>query len=78
LPVIATNVGSNSEVIQNEVTGLVTSKDVESIVGAVQQFIAFPSLIKTLGEKGKEIASKQFTLENMNQAHLVLYRESGI
>jgi len=78
VPVIATNVGSTSEVIKDEVTGLITNKNVDSVVGAIKRFISFPSLIKTLGGKSKVRASKEFSLEKMIQTHVGLYREVGI
>ena len=78
LPVIATNVGSNSEVIQDEVTGLITSRSVDALVGAVNRFTSLPSLIRTQGDKGRERASKEFSLEKMIRSHADLYREVSI
>jgi len=78
VPVIATNVGSNSEVVKDEVTGLITNKNANSLVGAIKRFTSFPALIKTLGDKSKERASKEFSLEKMIQTHASLYRETGI
>ena len=78
LPVIATNVGSNSEVIQDEVTGLIASKDVDALVGAVNRFTSLPALMRTQGDKGRERASKEFSLEKMIRSHADLYREVGI
>ena len=78
LPVIATNVGSNSEVIQDEVTGLTASRSVDALVGAVNRFTSLPSLIRTQGDKGRERASKEFSLEKMTRSHADLYREVSI
>ena len=78
LPVIATNVGSNSEVIQDEVTGLIASRSVDALVGAVNRFTSLPSLIRTQGGKGRERASKEFSLEKMIRSHADLYREVRI
>ena len=78
LPVIATNVGSNSEVIQDEVTGLITSRSVDALVGAVNRFTSLPSLIRTQGDKGRDRASKEFSLEKMIRSHADLYREVSI
>jgi len=75
LPVIATNVGSNKEVIQDEVTGLIVGKNVESLVSAVQGCVAIPSIIRKLGEKGKERAQEEFSHEKMIRAHVDLYRK---
>ena len=57
LPVIATDVGSNSEVIQDKVTGLISSKGVDALVGAVNRFTSLPALMRTQGDKGRERAS---------------------
>ena len=78
LPVIATDVGSNSEVIQDDVTGLIASKDVDALVGAVNRFTSLPALMRTQGDKGRERASKEFSLEKMIRSHADLYREVGI
>ena len=78
LPVIATNVGSNSEVIQDEVTGLIASRSVDALVGAVNRFTSLPSLIRTQGGKGRERASKEFSLEKMIRSHTDLYHEIEI
>ena len=78
LPVIATNVGSNSEVIQDEVTGLIASRSVDAIVGAVNRFTSLPSLIRTQGDKARERASKEFSLDKMIRSHADLYRHLNI
>jgi glycosyltransferase involved in cell wall biosynthesis len=73
VPVIASNVGSNSEVIQDEITGLMASKSVDSLVGALDRFISLPGLVKVLGDKGRERSSKEFNRQRMIQAHFDLY-----
>ena len=78
LPVIATDVGSNSEVIQDKVTGLISSKGVDALVGAVNRFTSLPALMRTQGDKGRERASKEFSLEKMIRSHADLYREVSI
>ena len=78
LPVIATDVGSNSEVIQDKVTGLISSKGVDALVGAVNRFTSLPALMRTQGDKGRERASKEFSLEKMIRSHADLYQEVSI
>jgi glycosyltransferase involved in cell wall biosynthesis len=78
VPVIATNVGSNGEVIQDGVTGLIAIQRADALVAAVSHFTEFPTLIETLGVKGKERASKEFSLEKMLQAHIKLYHQLDI
>lgn len=75
LPVIATNVGSNREVIQDEVTGLIAIRSVDALVSAVNRFTSFPALIRTQGDKGRYRATKEFSLDKMVRSHADLYRE---
>jgi glycosyltransferase involved in cell wall biosynthesis len=78
LPVIATNVGSNSEIIEDRVTGFIENKDAEALIKAVNRFILFPGLAKTLGAEGKKRVSEKFSPEKMIRVHMDLYREFGI
>jgi glycosyltransferase involved in cell wall biosynthesis len=78
VPVIATNVGSNSEVIEDQVTGLITSKSVDALVSAIKRFISLPDLIENMGDKGTKRAGNEFSLEKMIQSHEDLYREVSI
>ena len=78
VPVIATNVGSNSEVIKNEVTGLVTAKNIETLVEAVNRFRLLPHQVSTMGTTAKEWANKEFSLAKMIQAQVNIYREFDI
>jgi glycosyltransferase involved in cell wall biosynthesis len=78
VPVIATNVGSNGEVIQDGVTGLIAIQRADALVAAVSHFTESPTLIGTLGVKGKERASKEFSREKMLQAHIKLYHQLDI
>jgi glycosyltransferase involved in cell wall biosynthesis len=78
VPVIATNVGSNNEVIEDEVTGFLASNSVDSLVCAINRLISLPDLIQTQGNNGRRRASKEFSLEKMIQSHVNLYREVGI
>jgi len=78
VPAIATNVGSNNEVIKNEVTGLVTPKNIETLVGAVNRFRLLPQQVSTMGANAKERANKEFSLDKMIQAQVNIYREFDI
>jgi glycosyltransferase involved in cell wall biosynthesis len=78
IPAIATNVGSISEVIQEEVTGFITSKSVDSLVGAIKRLTSSPDLIRRMGEEGIKRAGYEFSLERMIQSHVAIYREVSI
>jgi glycosyltransferase involved in cell wall biosynthesis len=74
VPVVATRVGGNPEVVQGGITGfLVPPRDAEALARAIGQFLDQPSLGKKFGLAGRERVSKQFTLEQMTQATSRLY-----
>ena len=75
VPVISTNVGSNREVIEDEVTGLIVSKSVNSLVSAINRFTSSPALLKQQGNRARERANTEFSLEKMIRSHVDLYRE---
>jgi glycosyltransferase involved in cell wall biosynthesis len=78
IPVIATNVGSNSEVIEDQVTGFMTGKSVDALVDAVNRFTSSTALVRTQGDKSRERAINEYNLEKMLQSHVGLYREVSI
>jgi glycosyltransferase involved in cell wall biosynthesis len=74
LPVIATNVGSNSEIVTDEVTGYITNKNAKSIVGVIRKFQSLPMLRKTLGVNARKQALEKFSPEKMISSHIKLYK----
>jgi glycosyltransferase involved in cell wall biosynthesis len=78
VPVIATDVGSNSEVIQDEITGFVTTRSVDALVGTINRFISFPTFVRTLGDQGRERAFKEFSLKKLIESYTELYRQVTI
>ena len=73
-PVIATDVGSNSEVINDGVTGVVVSKNVDALVNAVQKLVAEQELRISMGRAAKVWAEENFSLKTMLDAHRRAYR----
>jgi glycosyltransferase involved in cell wall biosynthesis len=74
VPVVATKVGGNSEVVQGGVTGiLVPPRDADALARAIGQFLEQPSLAAKFGLAGRERVRKQFALERMTQATERLY-----
>ena len=73
LPVIASNVGGLSEVIEDKVTGvLIPPNDVQSLVDAVN-CLDLHSL-KKMGASGKNRFDNHFTIERVHNEILELYR----
>lgn len=75
IPVIATDVGSNSEVINHEITGLLTHPDITSLVGAVQRLFEGSELRSSMGSAAKIWATNTFTKDKMLNDHLQNYQK---
>jgi L-malate glycosyltransferase len=74
VPVVATRVGGNPEVVQGGITGLlVPPRDAEALARAIGQFLEEPSLGAKFGLAGRERVSKRFALEQMTRATERLY-----
>jgi glycosyltransferase involved in cell wall biosynthesis len=73
IPVVATNVGSNSEVIENGVTGLVVVKDVGSLVAGLQEIISNRQLFDSMSQEARKFASVKFNPVTMLEAQREIY-----
>ena len=66
LPVVATNVGGNPELIQDNKTGLLTpAKDPQILAKKIQWLINNPELGQKLGNNAKQKARDEFNFERM-------------
>jgi glycosyltransferase involved in cell wall biosynthesis len=75
IPVVATDVGSNSEVVENGVTGLVVEKDLQLLVRALTGLIKDPTEFKRMAQKSKSLAKLKFNKKLMVQKHERIYIE---
>ena len=73
LPVIATDVGSNAEVVEDGQTGIVTSRSMDELVAAVAQLVADKALRSAMGAAGAERAQREFSMHQMISAHKEAY-----
>ena len=73
-PVVATNVGSVSEVVIEGKTGLVTNKSKEQLVAALRTLIENPEMRDQMGRNAAIHAQANFAPAVMVQKHLDLYR----
>ena len=73
-PVVATDVGSVSEVIANHETGLVTNKNPQSIAAAVNTLILDTQKRTAMGTLAISRAQSLFSVERMINAHIALYK----
>ena len=74
LLVVATDVGSCSEVIKSGKTGFVVTKNKVELVNALSTVIKDSKKRTTFGKAAKLNAEKLFTIEKMNKAHARIYK----
>jgi glycosyltransferase involved in cell wall biosynthesis len=73
-PVVATDVGSVSEVILNHETGIVTNKNAGSIASAVESLVIDKTTREEMGRLAIARAQALFSVERMINAHVELYK----
>ena len=73
IPSISTRVGSVSDIVINEVTGLLCEKSPESVAKAILRMNSDEIKRKEMGLRAKEYAEEQFTLKNLVGKHESLY-----
>jgi glycosyltransferase involved in cell wall biosynthesis len=73
-PVVATDVGSVSEVILNHETGIVTNKNAGSIASAVESLILDKTTREEMGRLAIARAQALFSVDRMINAHIDLYK----
>ena len=76
VPVVATNVGGVSEIIEHEKTGLlVLPKDIGAMSDAVLRILNNPKLGADLAVEAKKKVVARYTLAQMAEATLAVYKE---
>jgi len=76
IPAIATDVGSVSEIVENEVTGLVTSIQIEQIVSSLGRLLGDSMLRITMAKNARERALDRFSIEKMVNSHIQVYKQA--
>lgn len=74
LPLIATNVGGNPELVRDKVNGfLVPSADVEAMADAMESLVSNYELRTRMGAAGRELVSEKFSWTTTVEAYLAVY-----
>ncbi|MCI0514527.1 glycosyltransferase [candidate division KSB1 bacterium] len=74
LPVVATAVGGNPEVVVQEETGyLVPVGDVRTISEKIEGLLSNPMLARQMGQVGRQLVEQKFTIEKMVTEYQRLY-----
>ena len=76
VPAIATDVGSVSEIVEHEVTGLVTSTQIEEIISSLGRLLGDSMLRSTMAKNAKERALDRFSIEKMVESHIQVYKRA--
>ena len=74
LPIVATNVGSISDIVINESTGYLTSTTAADMADAIEKLVRDPQLRQMMGAAGKAHAEGYFSLDRMIKDHSDLYQ----
>jgi glycosyltransferase involved in cell wall biosynthesis len=73
IPVVATNVGSVSEVILHNKSGLICTKSNDELISAIKKLAQSKTLRSKFGKAGRVYALKSFSEKNLISAHKKLY-----
>jgi glycosyltransferase involved in cell wall biosynthesis len=76
VPAIATGVGSVSEIVEHDVTGIVTSTQIEEIISSLGQLIDDSMLRSTMAKNARERALDSFSIEKMVNSHIRAYQQA--
>jgi glycosyltransferase involved in cell wall biosynthesis len=75
IPVVATDVGSSSEIIDNLHTGIISTKEVSDLVLAIKKIIGDENLLRTMGESALTHSRNKFKISQMLQLHRDAYSQ---
>lgn len=83
LPMVASRVGGNAEIVQDGETGLlVQAEDPSALAEALLRLLRDPGFAVNLGNRGREYVTSQFSfrrmIENTDQLYSELLRQRGI
>jgi len=74
LPVVATNVGGNKELVVDSKTGaLVPKENPLAMCGAIQKYISNPDLMRTHGLAGRKRVEEHFSISSMVEKYVSVY-----
>ena len=68
--------GSVSEIVENEVTGLLTSTHIEQIISSLGRLLGDSMLRSTMAKNARERALDRFSTEKMVDSHIQVYKQA--
>jgi glycosyltransferase involved in cell wall biosynthesis len=73
LPIVAPAVGSISDIVENELTGILTAPDAAAMASALSKLVTDSAARSQLGAAGKKRAHEYFSLDRMLRDHTGIY-----
>jgi glycosyltransferase involved in cell wall biosynthesis len=78
LPIVASRVGGNPEIIEDECSGLLfRAGDVSQLIARLKALVQNPALRQKLGRAARKRAESKFSLERMIDSYQDLYLSVG-
>ncbi|WP_416306674.1 TIGR03088 family PEP-CTERM/XrtA system glycosyltransferase [Neptunicella sp. SCSIO 80796] len=75
LPVIATKVGGNTELVQHDKTGyLVSPEQVDDMVDCLNKYYNYPELSHMHGDNSRRVIEQKFSIDTMTKQYDALYQ----
>jgi len=74
LPVVATNVGSISEIVLDNITGIITELDVQELANALEKLVSSGALRVELGSAAQNFTLTNFGVQRLVHDHKALYK----
>ena len=78
LPLIATNVGGISEIVDGSDTSLIMSEDVAGLTAAINDVLAEPKSAAARADRLREVVAHRFTVEAMTDGICAFYADSAV
>ena len=76
LPVVATRAGGTPDLVHPQNGFLVDCQDIEGLTNGMRELLLNAELRQTMGEAGRTLIEKEFSMEAMVRKHEVLYRDA--
>ena len=73
LPVVATSVGGVPEIVEDGVTGLLVSRNVESVAGAIAKLHDGPDLTRRMGQAARRAHAERFDISTVVEQYHRVY-----
>jgi glycosyltransferase involved in cell wall biosynthesis len=78
LPVVATRIGGNVDLIENGLNGLLVSPgEPEELSEAIITLLAVPERSRQMGKNGRRRVEERFSLDRIAEEYIKLYQELG-